>query len=137
MNMKTNNHHRRLDKVQENLPIIIPDAGHGNPRAVYQFCNVPDLAAACERAKRAGAAAVFFVPLSGAVERGDCGQEGGLAAGVSLAFEGPEPTPDQIARVEGHGELAFARPETGEGVGLSCAGGPLFWIGVSPEDAPC
>jgi hypothetical protein len=93
-----------------------------------------DFASACERAKRAGAGTVFFVPLSGAIERADCGQPDGLSEGVGLAFEGPEPTPDQIARVESHGELAFARPELGECVGISCVGGPLFWVGVSPEE---
>jgi hypothetical protein len=135
--MKTNNHHRRLDKVQKNLHI--PDAGGGNSKFVYQFCNVPDLAAACERAKRADAATVFWVPLSGAIERAECGQADGSRAGVGVAFEGPEPTPDQIALVEDHGgELAFARAGLcdGENVGLSCAGGPLFWVGVSAEDLP-
>ena len=130
-----NNHHRRLDKVQESLHI--PDAGGGNPKFVYQFCDVPDLAAACERVKRAGGAAtVFFVPLSGAVQRADCGQGDGPSEGVGLAFEGPMPTPDQIARVEDHGgELAFARAGLceSEGVGLGYAGGPFFWLGVSPE----
>jgi len=132
--MRTDNHHRRLDKVQESLHI--PDTGGGNPRLVCQFCNVPDLAAACERAKRADAATVFWVPLSGAIKRADCGQVDGLPAGVGVAFEGPVPTPDQIARVEGHGELAFARPELGECAGLSCVGGPLFWVGIRPEDLP-
>jgi hypothetical protein len=131
--MKTNNHHRRLDRVQENLHT--PDAGGGNPKIVYQFCNVPNLPAACERAKRVGVATVFFVPLSGSIQRADCGQADG-SEGVGLAFEGPVSTPDQIARVKDHGgELAFARAGLceGEGVGISCAGGPLFWVGVSPE----
>jgi hypothetical protein len=158
--MKTNNHHRRLDKVQEYLHI--PDAAHSNPDFVLQLCNVPDLATACARAKRAHATTVFFVALLGDVQRADGGEVDELSAGVSLsfrsgaeaaaeatgpkyldaqsvgvvlAFEGARPTPDQIAAVKGHGgELAFARAGLCEGevLGISCAGGPLFWVQVKP-----
>ena len=128
--MRTNNHHRRLDKVQESLHI--PDAGDGNPRFLCQICNIPDLAVARERAKCTDAATVFFVPLDGPIQRADCGEADGLSVGIALAFEGPEPTPDQIARVEGHGELAFARPELGEASGYGYAGWPFFWV-VGPS----
>jgi hypothetical protein len=96
--MRSNNHNRRLDRLQDKLHIASADEG-GESHFLFWIVGLPTFEAAVERAKNCGGRNVTWVPLKGEIQFSQWEHVGRHTPANVFAFEGPFATRDQLQRL--------------------------------------